>query len=290
MKFAYLILAHNSFELLKELVKALDSPDNDIYIHIDLKAGNIDLSPFLEVVKYSKLHFIQDRVNVKWGRISVVEAELNLFTEAIKGDYDYLHLLSGVDFPIKSNTYIQQFFQTHKGKEFVGFSNVFSHEDIKKRTIWQPFLRKEYHGFYKFINILNKLAVYIQDKLHLYSINPTDSIKVGSEWCSITKQLAVNLVNQKESILRRYKHVFAADETFIQTYIYENNLMDRVYNLNDEFESCCRDIDWKRGFPYIWQDQDFEELVNSKYLWARKFSEKNINLIKSITNHIEKKS
>ena len=30
-------------------------------------------------------------------------------------------------------------------------------------------------------------------------------------------------------------------------------------------------IDWKRGNPYTWRKQDFDELVNSDLLFARKF-------------------
>ena len=289
MKFAYLILAHNSFELLKELLKVLDAPENDICVHLDLKAGDIDVSPFMDVVKDSKLIFIQNRVNVKWGQISIVEATLNLMEEAVKGDYDYLHLLSGVDFPIKSNGYIQQFFLEHQGKEFVGFSKVNGIKTVKWRSVWQPVIRKEFEGFERIIGWLSFSLIRIQKWLHLYTISPICNIRLGAQWCSITKQLAKELVAQREWILNRYKYVFAPDEMFVQTYLYENHYMDRVYNLEDEFESCCRDIDWKRGRPYVWQDEDFEELVNSKYLWARKFSEENMSLIRRIADYIKKK-
>lgn len=36
---AYLIMAHNQWELLLELLKALDDSRNDIYLHIDRKAS-----------------------------------------------------------------------------------------------------------------------------------------------------------------------------------------------------------------------------------------------------------
>lgn len=36
-KHAYLIIAHNQFALLKELLKSIDDERNDIYIHIDKK-------------------------------------------------------------------------------------------------------------------------------------------------------------------------------------------------------------------------------------------------------------
>lgn len=292
MKFAYLILAHGSFELLKELLKALDSPDNDIYVHIDKKAGHVDLSPFMEIVKQSKLCFIQNRVDVKWGQISLVEATLNLFAEAINSDYDYLHLLSGVDFPIKSHSYIQKFFQEHQGKEFVGFSKVLTFNDVKSRAIcWlSPYENSNENRTNRVTAFRNKLIFFIRRKIHLHIMSPLDQIKLGSEWCSITKQLAIDLVNQRKRILKRFRFMFAADEAFIQTYLYENNYMDRVYNFDDEFESCCRFIDWNRGRPYVWQDNNFEELINSKYLWARKFSENNMDLIKRIANHIEEKA
>lgn len=36
---AYLIIAHNEFEVLQKLVGALDDPRNDIYIHFDKKVS-----------------------------------------------------------------------------------------------------------------------------------------------------------------------------------------------------------------------------------------------------------
>ena len=38
-KHAYLIIAHNNFEQLKNLIHALDDTRNDIYVHIDKKAS-----------------------------------------------------------------------------------------------------------------------------------------------------------------------------------------------------------------------------------------------------------
>lgn len=36
-KHAYMIIAHNDFDLLETLVRLLDDPRNDLYIHIDAK-------------------------------------------------------------------------------------------------------------------------------------------------------------------------------------------------------------------------------------------------------------
>ncbi|WP_103915749.1 beta-1,6-N-acetylglucosaminyltransferase [Xylanibacter ruminicola] len=286
MKFAYLILAHGSFHLLKELLTTLDSPDNDIYVHMDLKVSQFDEASFLENMRFSKLCFLKNRVDVKWGHISVVEATLNLLTEAVKGDYDYIHLLSGVDFPIKSNSYIQHFFEENQGKEFVGFSKAHDHDTLVKRVIWRPFVPGRPGEEPKYLMRVNGLCVLVQKWLHIHCVSPLENLRTGSQWFSITKSLAEELVNQKERILKRYKHVFVPDEMFLQTFLYENKYMDRVYNPDDEFASCCRYIDWDRGIPYVWQDDDFSELVDSPYLWARKFSEANLELVRRIRRYI----
>lgn len=287
MKFAYLILAHGNYLLLKELLKALDSPDNDIYVHLDIKAGDVDCTPFKEVVRYSKLVFIDNRVNVSWGHVSIVEATLNLLEEAVKNDYDYLHLLSGVDFPIKSNSYIQKFFQDHNGYEFVGYSKDMTEEDVRRRIVWYPFLRRDYRRKYRAAGWLNGLSYRIQKTLRWYTVRPLYTQRIGSAWFSISGKLAIELAAQKENIIKRYKYVLLPDEMFLQAFLVENNMMEKVYDDNEEFGNCCRKIDWRRGNPYVWQEKDFEELVNCPGLWARKFSEADIELVKRIAEHIK---
>ena len=47
---AYLIMAHNHFDFLKELLGCLDDNRNDIYLHIDKKAGSFDPNQFTKVL------------------------------------------------------------------------------------------------------------------------------------------------------------------------------------------------------------------------------------------------
>lgn len=100
MRHAYLIIAHEKRDVLKRLVAAIDDERNDIYVHIDRKA-KFDGNEL--VVKYSNLYVLSDRLDARWGDFSLVEVELLLMEKAVsKGKYAYLHLLSGVDYPIKS--------------------------------------------------------------------------------------------------------------------------------------------------------------------------------------------
>ena len=54
---------------------------------------------------------LPERVDVRWGDFSQVECELALFKAVVKNGYDYYHLLSGVDLPIKSAQYLVDFFE-----------------------------------------------------------------------------------------------------------------------------------------------------------------------------------
>ena len=88
MKHAYLILAHNAFDMLQLLIDCLDDSRNDIYLHIDKKVATL---PAVHVRK-SELFFIDERKDVRWGDLSMVEAEIALLKAAVDhGTYQYYH-------------------------------------------------------------------------------------------------------------------------------------------------------------------------------------------------------
>lgn len=82
-KHAFLIIAHNQFNLLKILLKQIDNEKNDIYLLIDKKANFYDTESIKKSIKSSNL-FIIESMKVYWGDFSQIEAELALFKEAQK--------------------------------------------------------------------------------------------------------------------------------------------------------------------------------------------------------------
>lgn len=283
MRFAYLIVAHGSFRLLEELIQALDSSENDIFVHIDKKCGDVNLHI---KTQYSKLFLIK-RTTIEWGGVSMIKATLNLLRESVKGNYDYYHLLSGVDFPIKSNKHIAEFFEKNKGKEFVGFCDV-DKQLMENRLAYYHLIKgNKVRNSYRMYN-LNEKLIRIQKKLNIKHIRDVSCFRKGCNWFSITNQLAQDLVKNSSKLLKIYKYTNCADEIFLQTYIYQNSLMDKLYNVEDEYMGCVRKIDWQRGIPYVWQLNDYEELINApaSYLYARKFSEEDLELVRKIANFI----
>jgi len=95
LKQAYLIIAHNEFEILQRLVSELDAEGTDIYIHFDAKVKDL---PEISTKK-SRLFVLDNRVNVQWGTVSQIKCELALFeAAAANGPYDFYHVISGTHY------------------------------------------------------------------------------------------------------------------------------------------------------------------------------------------------
>ena len=165
-KHAYLILAHNNFYILEKLLKSLDDSRNDIYIHIDKKVNNFYFEYFSKILDKSKVFYV-DRYDIKWGRYSLIKAELELFKSAVSNRYEYYHLLSGVDLPLKSQDYIHNFFEKNAGTEFITCATK---ECIKRQNI------KERYSLYY---VENKFIMKLQRKLKINRYN--DDFEIGME-------------------------------------------------------------------------------------------------------------
>lgn len=271
MKHAYLILAHNNFYTLKVLLKLLDNENNDIYIHIDKKTRNVPKEEILSVVQKSNLHWVTP-IKTYWGHLSLVNAELKLIKTAIlNGEYEYLHLISGVDLPLKKQSEIHKFFEDNKGKEFVGFSNFKNnYEDRVKYYYWLQKYEKNSKITAKLQEILTKFQKILKvNRLKNSNIN----IQKGCQWVSITGDFAKYIIKQEKWIQKFFANTNCSDELLMQTILINSPFAKNIYNKNDEYKSCLREIDWERGSPYVWKKEDKDILLSSNNIFARKFDE-----------------
>ena len=55
---------------------------------------------------------------------------------------------------------------------------------------------------------------------------------------------------------------------------------------HDKISSSLREIDWNRGSPYTWRDEDYRYLHNSPNLFARKFSSHYEGIIDQILDYV----
>lgn len=284
LKHAYLIMAHNNFTTLEILLELLDHEDNDIYVHIDKKSKST-FKEDINLSRFSSKIFFVDSLDVKWGHYSQVECELELLKTATNKKYDYYHLLSGMDLPIKSRKYIQDFFTENFGKEFVHFDNEQIEDRYRERAkyfyLLQPFMRISKVSFLNtVVYYLNRILVLIQ-KVFRVNRNSNVRIQKGANWFSITHELADYVLGKEEWIGKTFRYTANPDELFLQTIVENSRFKERLYNdsFDNSYIACMRFINWSRGNPYTWTINDYEELINSKYLFARKFDEKIDNRI-----------
>lgn len=210
----------------------------------------------------------------------MVEATLILFKTVVEnGNYEYIHLISGVDMPLKSQDYIHNFFDAlPKGTNLIGFSQgQFNADDLNNKTQY-------YHLFTEYLKdtcsfrriILRTVSLFflwLQKTLKLKRSWHGHSPKKGANWVSITGKLCEYIVSNANTIVNRYRGVPCCDEIFIQTEVYNSKeFANTVYDYDKDFAGGTRKIDWERGKPYVWKTEDFDELISSDALFARKFS------------------
>lgn len=189
--------------------------------------------------------------------------------------------------PIKTQEYIHYFFEKNNGKNYMNFDkdidiDKYVRQRIKEYHILQNRIPTKFKILEKLVKLLEKLIISIQK---IVKIDRTQNCNIkfykGANWISITKEMAKYIIEKEEFIKRFFYKSLCADEMFVQTIA-----MNSPYKETIE-DTSLRLVDWKRGRPYIWRKQDFEEIINSKKLWARKFSEKvDGEIIEQIYNYI----
>lgn len=283
MKHAYLILAHTSVKLLTELIASLDDERNDIYIHLD-KKFNIDLS-VLQTQK-SRLRPISQRLDARWGDYSLVKAEYLLYETAFSnGPYEYYHLLSGVDHPVKTQDYIHDFCKKNKGKEFIGFALHTPKREIQWRSQHYFLFSKSFKSSNLLLKVIRSAFARFQT---LIGYKRTDlTVLKGCQWTSVTNEFVAYLIDNKKNIEQIFNHTYCPDEFVAQTLCWNSHFKNNIYDLSDEFNGCLRFITWKEGVIQNMDDVSAEEMVYSNKLFARKFTESGLDTINSIQRLLE---
>ena len=272
-KHAYLIMAHTQPELLKKLVMLLDDERNDLYLHIDSKAKDYPMDEISACVKNATCIFTE-RTDVKWGSYSQIHCEMVLLKEAVKKEHHYYHLLSGMDLPIKSQEEIFAFFDQYDGLEFVD-------EDLPEISEAALARVKYSHHFYGKAGSAKDLLGALSTKgQKLFGVDRTKKyenivFQKGRNWFSITHDLAKLVVEKEEWIREVFGQSVCGDELFLQTVARNSAFADKICNSNTMPDiPDTRYIDWGRGSnnnPYIFRENDLEELKNAAGLFARKF-------------------
>lgn len=271
MRHAFLIIAHDCIDELQYLIKALDNNYNDIFIHLDKRAsfGPEELSG---LVSHSTLTFLK-RQKVVWGGSSQIEVELNLFEAAYaEHQYQYFHLLSGVDYPVKPMSYIHNFFENHNGENFIKIEDNPSNFDMRfdQYHLLQNVLVGKKRNLWKYADFA---SCYLQRLIGIrrFRNNPDRPMHKYINWVSVTEEVVALLVQHRSSILRQYRWTYCCDEVFLLAQIWNTPLRRTISPLGN-----LRFIEWKwfskhDSSPRVLTIDDLDTLQEPDILFARKF-------------------
>lgn len=119
---AYSILVYKSASQFERLLRTIYRPWNYYCVHIDLKSTENFVGAVGQLVNcLNSLHQnivnTDNRVDVQWGEMTVLSADLNCMRELHEkfSDWKYLINLTGQEFPLKTNWELVTIFKAFKG-------------------------------------------------------------------------------------------------------------------------------------------------------------------------------
>jgi hypothetical protein len=275
MNKAYVILAHKNPSQVLKLIKRLDDSFSTFFLHLDKR---VPLEQFQQVIDYSSCVKLVERVNTYWGSYNLVQATLNgLQSAAGSGSFDRITLLSGQDYPVKSNRSIDAFFEASEYKVFIEYYPLPNFNKWPTTGGWyrvnKYFLGLEAHQKFlaKCLNFSLRFVPFIRRRLPK-DIQPY----AGSQWWTMdgyTAKYVLNYVASNPAYIKYHKYTFAPDEVFFQS-ILLNAKDERIQ------KSICNDnlvyTVWENAsssHPRLIQKEDVDNVVGSNSLFARKFEQ-----------------
>lgn len=303
MRHAYLIMAHSDFYLLKRLIQAIDNPDGDIFLHLDASKEypDEDIEELTQSVKYSKLSVFSE-IPIVWGGETLVQCELFLMNKAISGHYGYYHLLSGQDFLLKPVRDIQKFFSNNSDKEFLAVdTNPLNKKSIINRIDQYHIILKNRHITMALDRIIQLLQTCLG--IHRLSNEKMDAFGKGMQWASMSHLFVSYILQEQEIILDLAHHALCFDEIYKQmVYKTHQDKFELYYDIDTsdkrgqmpryqlEVSATMHKVDWERGTPYTYRLDDYQELIDSPCMFARKFnSAVDRDIIDRLYQHVMKK-
>ncbi|WEK21216.1 MAG: beta-1,6-N-acetylglucosaminyltransferase [Candidatus Pedobacter colombiensis] len=268
MRIAHIIIAHKNPIQLERLIRKMQYPKFDFYIHIDKK---VDIQNFLHLKDITRVFFIENRIVCNWGGYSTLQAIMNSLEEVHKNNVQYgcYNLLSAQDYPLKANSKIYDFLLKNEDKSFIYYEVDGSQSDWWKSAVqrFQKYHLTDFNFTGKFLveKIINMLLPKRKFPLPLKLYGGAKAC-----WWTINNECAAYLImvlkknNKFNSFL---KFCWGTDEFVIPTMLMNSHLTDKIVNDN------LRYIEFPKGKanPKILVSDDINDLLRSDMLFARKF-------------------
>jgi len=283
MRVAHLIITYTNPAQTARMIKRMQHPDFDFYIHVDAK---FPIESHAEVAKIPNVYLIQNRVDVQWAAFSTIQAEFNGLQEILDSarTYDFISLMSGQDYPIKTADEMQDFFEARKGKlllKYRDFANEWQEGMIRvNRYHLTDYKFRGRHFLERIINNIVKRT------------NQPKGMKFygSSMFWAISPEAAeyvLETVDRNRKMKRFFKHSWAPDEFLFQTILLNSPFASSVINENCHYYKHPPHTPSPKTFLL----EDIDDILASDRLYARKFDmNKEPLILDKIDEYLENKT
>ena len=266
MRIANVIIFHKDPGAIERLIKSLQHPNFDFYLHLDKK---VDMQPFAYLSTLPNTQFITKRKDVSWAGFSQLEALVSSLEQIFTGNepYDFINLLSGQDYPIKPVNEIYDILSDNIGKSFMITETPptpWWDEAIFRITKYH-LTEYSFRGKHRLESVLSTLLPKREFPLPLQLYGgPYAAYWILSMDAA---RYIYSILSRKDSLWRFFKHTWAPDEFLIHTFLMNSPFKETV--VNESYHYIDRSLGGAR--PKILTSADFNLLERSNKMFARKF-------------------
>lgn len=261
MKIAYVVSAYRNPAHLSRLVHRLHTgAETRFLLHVDRKTNDATHGAMQAgLADLTNLHFLP-RHSCHWGGFGHVRASLKAIAELARTDElpDYTILLSGQDYPIKSNAFIREFLARGEDRSF------FMHFPLPSENWIRGGLDRfrDWHLRYRGLHLRLPLRRGLPGGLRPWG---------GSAYWIVSARALrtiADFVAAHPEYVQFFEHVDIPDELFFQTILLNSDEADRCVDFRLHY------TEWSRvPAPATLTAEDFPQLAASSCLFARKFDE-----------------
>jgi hypothetical protein len=279
MQLAYLILAHRYPHQLVRLVHRLKGQYTSFFIHLDRKMNEGDVRQVKEALAETKHIYFVERQACEWGGFGIVQATLKGLYDAVEKlpSFDYLVLLSGQDYPIKTNEQITQFFHQNSGTSFIN-NNPFPYSHWPRENYGWDRIQQWYIRTSKRFYVLPGTNISPSHRFNLLwnKLVRASPLKRrfpkgqhpygGAQFWALHRshvKIVYDYTLAHPEFVKFFRYVFIPDEILFQTLA--GNLIDKDRIYNDTLHY----IDWNLPGLVI-TSTELDALKATPHLFARK--------------------
>lgn len=305
----YLILAHKNPLQLSRMIERLNDGASKFFIHLDAKTP---IEPFAACLEGGHIRFIEPRERCVWGDFSIVRATIHLM-EAASEEQGVFILMSGQDYPIQSQGYINDFLERNKDFDFIEIEPLeekWKPKMVKDKLEHYHILHSEERGNSNCYAPFRHCSVFQKVRTLMHLLKGRLSMKNFKLLCSLPKRVApferqyagsqfwafsertfyavLNYIREHKVALEGYyKYTSSPDEIYFHSVLMDLVAKDSTIKLKEQITYVNY---FRKNNVFI--TEDFDKLTSAKgKLFARKFdTDIDIEILNKLDSYQENES